>query len=97
MPVMPIFHRRDVRIKVHAFLCVVGLLFYRWIQRKVEKAAKQRVSIERLANVLRQIQVVALVKTEGKEVSVAKVVLQKLSEEQEKVAKALDLSRFVPK
>ena len=97
MPVMPIFHGRDARIKVHAFLCVVGLLFYRWIQRKVEKATKQRVSIERLANVLRQIQVVALLKTEGKEVSVAKVVLQKLSEEQEKVAKALELARFVPK
>ncbi len=31
MPVMPIFHRLDKRIRVHAFLCVVGLLFYRWI------------------------------------------------------------------
>ena len=97
MPVMPIFHRRDGRIKVHAFLCVVGLLFYRWIQWRVEKAARQRVPIEHLANVLRQIQVVALLRTEGKEVSVAKVVLQKLSEEQAMVAKALELARFVPK
>jgi transposase len=97
MPVMPIFHRRDGRVKVHAFLCVVGLLFYRWIQWKVEKVTKQRVPIGHLANVLRQIQVVALLKTEGEQVSVAKVVLQRLSEEQARVAGALGLARFVPK
>ena len=42
MPVMPIFHRLDKRIRVHAFLCVVGLLFYRWIQRRVEAAMDAR-------------------------------------------------------
>jgi transposase len=97
MPVMPIFHRRDRRVKVHAFLCVVGLLFYRWIQWRIEKATKQRIPIGRLADLLRQIQVVALLKTEGREVSVAKVVLQKLGEEQAMIAKALELARFVPK
>ena len=97
MPVMPIFHRRDRRIKVHAFLCVVGLLFYRWVQCRVETVTKERIPIDRLARVLRQIQVVALLKTKGKAVSVAKVVLQKLGGEPALVAKALDLARFVPK
>ncbi|EQD35984.1 transposase IS4 family protein [mine drainage metagenome] len=93
MPVMPIFHRRDKRIRVHAFLCVVGLLFYRWIQRRVEEATKERVPIEALASRLDRIQVVALARKGSKKV---KVVLQKLSTEERQVVEAMHLARFVP-
>ncbi len=93
MPVMPIFHRLDKRIRVHAFLCVVGLLFYRWIQRRVEEATGDRVPIAALAGRLDRIQVVALLRKRSKQV---KVVLQKLDREQSAVVKALDLARFVP-
>ena len=93
MPVMPIFHRLDKRIRVHAFLCVVGLLFYRWIQRRVEEVTKERIPIEALAGRLDRIQVVALLQKGSKKV---KVVLQKLSPEQKGVVDALRLARFVP-
>ena len=93
MPVMPIFHRLDKRIRVHAFLCVVGLLFYRWIQRRVEEATGERVPIEGLAGRLDRIQVVALLRKDAKKV---KVVLQKLSSEEKGVVDALRLARFVP-
>lgn len=93
MPVMPIFHRLDKRIRVHAFLCVVGLLFYRWIQRRVEEATEARVPIEALAARLDGIQVVALLRKDSRK---AKVVLQKLSPEQKSVVAALQLTRFVP-
>lgn len=93
MPVMPIFHRLDKRIRVHAFLCVVGLLFYRWIQRRVEEATGERVPIEALAGRLDRIQVVALLRKDSKKV---KVVLQKLSSEQKGVVDTLRLARFVP-
>ena len=92
MPVMPIFHRLDRRIRVHAFLCVVGLLFYRWIQRRVKEATEERVPIESLAGRLDWIQVVALLRKDSKKV---KVVLQKLSSEDQGVVDALRLARFV--
>ena len=93
MPVMPIFHRLDKRIRVHAFLCVVGLLFYRWIQRRVEEATETRIPIEALAARLDGIQVVALLRKDSRQ---AKVVLQKLSPEQKSVVEALQLAKFVP-
>jgi transposase len=93
MPVMPIFHRLDKRIRVHAFLCVVGLLFYRWIQRRVEAATKGTIPIGHLASRLDRIQVVALARKGSKRV---KVVLQKLDREQSAIVKALELTRFVP-
>ncbi|MGI0128721.1 MAG: IS1634 family transposase [Thermoplasmata archaeon] len=93
MPVMPIFHRLDKRIRVYAFLCVVGLLFYRWIQLRVEAAIGERIPIEALAGRLDRIQVVALLRKDSKK---AKVVLQKLSPEQKSVVDALQLARFVP-
>ncbi|MHB8351791.1 MAG: IS1634 family transposase [Thermoplasmata archaeon] len=94
LPVMPIFHRRDRRIKVHAFLCVVGLLFYRWVQLRVAEVTKQRIPIGRLGGLLDRIQVVAVMKSGSKEV---KVVLQKLDPERSAIVKALGLARFVPK
>ena len=93
MPVMPIFHRLDKRIRVHAFLCIVGLLFYRWVQRRIEKAMDARLPIGALAARLDRIQVVAMARPGSKKV---KVVLQKLDREQTAVVKALGLARFVP-
>jgi transposase len=93
MPVMPIFHRLDKRIRVHAFLCVMGLLFYRWIQRRVEAATELLIPIGQLASRLDRIQVVALARKGSKRV---KVVLQKLDREQSGIVRALGLARFVP-
>lgn len=93
MPVMPIFHRRDKRIRVHAFLCVMGLLFYRWIQRRVEAATETALPIGQLASRLDRIQVVAMTRPGSRK---AKVVLQKLDREQNAIVKALALTRFVP-
>ena len=93
MPVMPIYHRRDPRIRVHAFLCVVGLLFYRWVQRRVEAVTKACIPIEALAGRLDRIQVVAMARPGSRKV---RVVLQKLDREQTAVVKALGLERFVP-
>ncbi|MGI0129111.1 MAG: IS1634 family transposase [Thermoplasmata archaeon] len=93
MPVMPIFHRLDKRIRVHAFLCVVGLLFYRWIQRRVEATTKERVPIGRLSHWLDEIRVAALLRRGSRK---AKVVLEKQDTKRAQLVQALDLKRFVP-
>ena len=93
MPVMPIYHRRDPRIRVHAFLCVVGLLFYRWIQVRVAEATGERVPIGRLSQWLDEIRIAALLCRGSRK---AKVVLEKQSAERARLVKALELYRFVP-
>ena len=93
MPVMPIFHRLDKRIRVHAFLCVVGLLFYRWIQRRVEVVTGEGVPIGRLSRWLDEIRVAALLRRGSRK---AKVVLEKQDAERAALVKALQLDRFVP-
>ncbi len=35
IPVPPFFMRKDIRIRVHIFLCIIGMLFFRYIARKV--------------------------------------------------------------
>jgi transposase len=37
MPFKPIFLHKDKRIKVHSFLCVAGLVFYRFLLWKLKK------------------------------------------------------------
>lgn len=93
MPVMPIFHKLDSRIRVHAFLMVMGLLFYRWIQLRVQEKLKRKVPIDRLMHTLDRIRMVALIDRARKKV---KFKLERLSEEEKGLVEALDLSRWVP-
>ncbi|MGI0131198.1 MAG: IS1634 family transposase [Thermoplasmata archaeon] len=93
MPVMPIFHRRDPRIRVHAFLCVMGLLFYRWIQLRVAETTGERIPIGRLSRWLDEIRVAALLRRGSRR---AKVVLEKQDAERARLVKALGLEKFVP-
>ena len=93
MPVVPIFHRRDKRIRVHAFLCVMGLLFYRWIQLRITEATGERVPIGRLSQWLDEIRIAALLRRGYRKV---KVVLEKQSAERARLVKVLGLERFLP-
>jgi len=54
MPLKPIFLQKDSRIKVHSFICVMGLVFYRFLlwklKRQNELLSETRV-IEELENI----------------------------------------------
>ncbi len=66
IPIKPIFHRKDCRIKVHIFLCVMGLVFYRYMLWKLKKSNEQLSNtevIEKLENIR-----IALVKSGDREV-----------------------------
>ncbi|MGI0131174.1 MAG: IS1634 family transposase, partial [Thermoplasmata archaeon] len=93
MPVMPIFHRKDPRIRVHAFLCVLGLLFYRWIQLRLEKELGQGTPIDRLARSLGGIRVAAVTDAKGKG---GRWVLEKVRDERKELVEALQLARRIP-
>ena len=73
---------------VPGFLCVMGLLFYQWIQRLGEEVTKKRIPIEALAERLDRIQVVVMARTRAQK---EKVIPQKLDRKERAVVKALRL------
>jgi len=92
-PVMPIYHRLDRRVKVHGFLCVMGLLFYRWVQLRAEEKMGRRIPIDRLAALLDDVRVAAV--TDSKQ-GRARFVLETVKDERRELVDALQLRRFVP-
>lgn len=92
-PVMPIFHRIDDRIRVHTFLCVMGLLFYRFIQLKLRDRANMKLPINRMVEELDRLRIAAVTMGTNNKV---KFVLEKGNTVGKGIVKALDLQRFVP-
>jgi len=60
MPFKPVYLQKDKRIKVHSFLCVMGLLFYRYLLWKLKKQ-NEILSENKILEMLKKIRV-ALVK-----------------------------------
>ena len=90
---MPIFHHLDRRVKVHGFLCVMSLLFYRWVQMRAEERMGSRIPIDRLAALLDDVRVAAV--TDSKQ-GRARFVLETVKDERRELVDALQLRRFVP-
>ena len=93
-PVMPIFHRLDKRIRVHTFLCVMGLLLYRYVQLKAEKAQRVRTPIGSLVAQLKRIRLGVVALDEGKAV---RAKLERMGPAEQGLVKALGLASLVPK
>ena len=86
IPIKPIFHRKDCRIKVHIFLCVMGLVFYRYLLWKMEKSNEllsDTEVIEKLENIR-----IALVKSGDRE---AKFVFETMDVDQARFFSTLRL------
>jgi len=86
IPIKPIFHWKDCRIKVHIFLCVMGLVFYRYLLWKLKKSNEQLSGmqvIEKLENIR-----IALVKSGDHE---AKFVFETMDVDQARLFSTLRL------
>jgi transposase len=86
IPIKPIFHRKDCRIKVHIFLCVMGLVFYRYLLWKLNKSDEllsDTEVIEKLENIR-----IALVKSGDRE---AKFVFETMDVDQARLFSTLRL------
>jgi transposase len=65
IPVTPIFHWKDLPIKVHIFLCVIGLLFYRYMLWKLRGEGG---SLIQLVHALERIRIGVMVSKETRKV-----------------------------
>ena len=89
IPVPPIYVRKDNRIIVHVFLCVMGMLFYRYIARKVQNLG---LSIKELDHQLEGIRV-AFVKP--KDSTKINLLVEEMNPIQAKLFSVLGLSDFL--
>jgi transposase len=90
VPVKPIYHWKDKRIKAHIFLCFLGVLFFRYMLHKVGELG---MSAQRVAEELQKMRV-GLVRVKG--TKKAKIVVEQMSLEQANLFATLKLNRFVP-
>ena len=88
--IMPQWHRKDPRIKVHVFLCIVGLTMYRYLLWKLRDTD---MSVYELDNALRGIRV-GFVVMKGKERK-AQQIIEEMRPDAAKVFSKLDIGRFV--
>ena len=74
IPIKPVYHRLDKTIKVHVWLCLMALLFFRYI---IWKTRRYGLSVKELITALDRIRIVA-VKQEGRGV---KYMLERLDKD----------------
>jgi len=89
IPLKPFFVRKDIPIRAHIFLCVIGLLLYRFI---LTELAIKNISPQILVENLNQIKIAIVKTTENK----ADIVVEEMPKDAAKIFATLRLDRFVP-
>jgi len=90
IPLQPFWVWKDISLRAHVFLCVMGLLLYRYLL--VELSYKQ-LSLPSLAAMLDGIRLAVVKEGEKK----ACIVVEEMTAEQARIFSTLQLDRFVPK
>jgi transposase len=91
VPVGPINHHKDFNIRAHIFLCIIGLIFYRYLAWKCRHL---QLSLRRLVEELEGIRL-ALV--QGKMGSKVDLVVEEMDMKQARLFSLLDLGKFIAK
>jgi transposase len=89
VPIGPIYHTKDFNIRVHVFLAVMGLLFYRYMAWKTKK---YNLSLKEIIDALSGIRI-ALVKDNKSDKS--DIVLEEMSSNQGSLFSFLNLGKFI--
>jgi len=89
VPIGPINHTEDFNIRVHIFLCIIGMLFYRYMAWKCKHL---HMSLKRLVEELEGIRI-AIVK--DKKTRNCRLIVEDMSGRQAGLFSYLDLGRFI--
>ncbi|KAF5418891.1 MAG: hypothetical protein C5S49_01120 [Candidatus Methanogaster sp.] len=90
VPIGPINHHKDANIRVHTFLCITGLLFYRYLAYRCKH---YRISLKRLIGELARIHI-ALAKDSvgGRGLE---LVVEEMNSTQARLFSHLNLGKFI--
>ena len=89
VPVGPINHHKDFNIRVHIFLCIIGMLFYRYLAWKCKSL---RLSLRRLVEELEGIRLALIEEKMGSKI---KLVVEEMDTKQARLFSLLDMGKFM--
>lgn len=90
IPIKPFFSRKDPRLKVHIFICVLSMILYRYMQWRLKD---MKLSENRLNDELKNMRLV-FIKEEG--LNSIRKVLENMSPEQMEIYSKLNLGKYLP-
>ncbi|HII01150.1 TPA: IS1634 family transposase [Methanosarcinaceae archaeon] len=91
IPVKPVYVRKDVKIRAHVFLCVMGLLLHNYLLHLIDD---KELTIQKLASDLEKIRM-GLVYN-GKEGENAELVIEEMNKETAEIFTKLQLGAYIP-
>ena len=91
IPVKPVYVRKDVKIRAHVFLCVMGLLLHNYLLHLIDD---QELTIQKLSNNLEKIRM-GLVHNRKGEKS-AEFVIEEMNKETAEIFAKLQLGKYIP-
>jgi transposase len=91
VPVGPINHHKDFNIRAHIFLCIIGMIFYRYLAWKCKYLG---LSLRRLVEELEGIRLALVQEKTGRKVD---LVVEAMDAKQASLFSLLDLGKFIGK
>jgi len=89
VPIGPIFHRKDFNIRVHVFLAILGLLFYRYLAWKTKRF---NLTLKKLVDNLSQIRIALVMdKTSNK----SDMIVEEMTSIQASLFSFLDMGKYI--
>lgn len=90
IPLKPLFHRKDSRLRVHIFICVLSMILYRYMIWKLKDLKmSERTIVQELRNM-------RLGFIKQKDSNLVNKVLESMTPEQIKLYNALELEKYLP-
>lgn len=89
IPIKPIYSRKDNRIKIHIFICILSLILYRYMQLKLKDLNLSDTKLEHELNNMR----IAFIKQENSKS--IKTVIENMNKTQLEIYSKLDLGRYM--
>lgn len=89
VPIGPINHHKDFNIRAHIFLCIVGMLFYRYLAWRCKHV---RISLKRLVEELEGIRVAIVKDSKTKK---CRLMVEYMSPRHARLFSLLDMGRFI--
>jgi transposase len=91
IPVKPVYVRKDVKIRAHVFLCVMGLLLHNYLLHLIDD---RELTVQKLANNLEKIRMGLVHNKKGEKN--AEFVIEEMNKETAEIFAKLQLGEYIP-
>jgi len=91
IPIKPVYVRKDVKIRAHVFLCVMGLLLHNYLLHMIDD---QELTIQKLSNNLEKIRMGLVHNRKGEKN--AEFVIEEMNKETAEIFTKLQLGDYIP-